>query len=578
LEIAKKLGMMLVLRVDRTADGKPLSMERMEKIVARKMKKTDNLFNQNWFYDWLGSGNARGIFSDETPRAGWALVSKQVLPDSLNRNYLDQSAAIIHTLEETFFDSSDVPTEYEEAFAEFQSYKESLAGRKNSDKKTTWICSGLRINQLTRQTVTEAVYDLVMYFQCNQKPLLRDARYSDIQTEIWLSSVSGADIRGTRFGIVALAPSHSSINHDLNFVIENIPPSRKFERLGALLSLRAFEKNKRGKENKKLYSGVDQKGAVRLERIRNRVDDFRKKNPNEWLSPTMRELLNEFNFPRLKQIFQRLARRCNLPEREFNFCDKDRITDMARPGWGLPAAYYSLEENVVGLLPPFLYSMIAGALRRYFPDPEEDLEIDKDTLCRICILKSLIHEEIHALSRQDFSDLVPESMKDAFSDRLYEDASFGKERGGFRTLIQEDEKIEVLYEAFDEGVTEKLALQVLAEYLRGDDLLDRKTVERFLEKLPEFEGDPEVIDYVFERNLIDEVVATAAHKSGYSKKEIWAAIIRSKVDRTDMADSILDAFFDENIFEKFGEKMKELRARCRPPKGLLAGIKRERKE
>jgi len=174
LERAKNLNQMLILRVDKTAEGKPMSIKAMSDILDKKWQDEGRgrLLNlvKNWM-NWLGESS----FTQESPRAGWALVSKDVLPDSLGKNYLEQTEVVIKTLKEEVFKDLDIPEEYAEAITEFENKKAEIV--KLMDKDWTEAAQELlqlKITQLTRQTAAEAIYDLAVYYDINNKRLLAD--------------------------------------------------------------------------------------------------------------------------------------------------------------------------------------------------------------------------------------------------------------------------------------------------------------------------------------------------------------------------------------------------------------------
>ena len=172
LERAKELGQMLVLRVEKTADDEPMSLEAMNAILVKKWQKEGkgNLLNtsDNW-KKWLG----QDLFTKETPRKGWSLVSKDLLPESTNKNYLEQTEIIIATLKNEVFKDKEMPKEYIEAIADFESKKVGLTKLIDKDwKKAAKELSGLDITKLTRQTFSEVIYDLAIYHSINNKRLL----------------------------------------------------------------------------------------------------------------------------------------------------------------------------------------------------------------------------------------------------------------------------------------------------------------------------------------------------------------------------------------------------------------------
>jgi len=132
LERAEKLGQMLLLRVDKTAEGKPMSLEAMTEIMASKWKdkgKGDLLRTAEGWKNWIGED----LFTKESPRAGWALVGRDVLPESTSKNYIEQTEVIIKTLKDEAFKGMDVPEEYTEAIAEFESQKDRLVKLVDTD-------------------------------------------------------------------------------------------------------------------------------------------------------------------------------------------------------------------------------------------------------------------------------------------------------------------------------------------------------------------------------------------------------------------------------------------------------------
>jgi len=183
LEQAEKLGQMLVLRVDKTPDGKPMSMEAMDEILVKKWEKEEKGKILNSLDLWRTDVVSKEFFTKEHPRLGWALVSKDVMRETEDKNYLKQTEIIVKTLKEKAFKDLELPDEYTEAIAEFESKKKKLAELIDSDwQEAAKQLVELKITQLTRQTVPEAVYDVAMYYDKNNKRLLADK-------SAWLASL-----------------------------------------------------------------------------------------------------------------------------------------------------------------------------------------------------------------------------------------------------------------------------------------------------------------------------------------------------------------------------------------------------
>src|SRR3989304_4633119 len=78
LERAKEMGQMLVLRVEKTEDGKPMSLEAMIDIIQKRWDKEGKgklLYTDNEYKNWKERTGAD--FCQKAPRAGWTLVSKE---------------------------------------------------------------------------------------------------------------------------------------------------------------------------------------------------------------------------------------------------------------------------------------------------------------------------------------------------------------------------------------------------------------------------------------------------------------------------------------------------------------------
>ncbi|HEY4520292.1 MAG TPA: AAA family ATPase [Candidatus Paceibacterota bacterium] len=194
LERAKELKQVLVLRVDSLHDRHPLTMEKMMKIVEDDFKKGNKgklLYDTNWYQN-------ESFFTDEKPRAGWALVSKDVIPDSTSKNYLAQTEHVIKYIENEVF-AGGIPSEYQEAIDEFNAKKGTIQPILSSDwQKAAEILESLKITQLIRQLPVEVIYDFIIQFQNNGGRFLENmyAWTSRRSSDGSLVSVGRADARG----------------------------------------------------------------------------------------------------------------------------------------------------------------------------------------------------------------------------------------------------------------------------------------------------------------------------------------------------------------------------------------------
>src|SRR3989338_4301746 len=173
LERAKEMGQMLVLRVEKTEDGKPMSMEAMNTILAKRWEKEKKGGLLNTAEGWRDKVTGSKYFSEVAPRAGWALISKELLKDSTSKNYIEQTDVIIKALREQAFKDIEMPEEYEEAIREFEVNKDRLTKLMGENwQQAAKELAELKITQITRQSIQETIYDLALYYDKNGKRLL----------------------------------------------------------------------------------------------------------------------------------------------------------------------------------------------------------------------------------------------------------------------------------------------------------------------------------------------------------------------------------------------------------------------
>lgn len=181
LERARELGQMLILRMDKCPDGQPLTMEKINQILQGRTKDGQKILNDYdetekkmnsdcWYKD-------EDFFTKESPQFGWALVSKEVIPDSTDSNYLIQSEKLIDYLINQVFKGQEIPQIYQQALQEFEKVRqqEKLDELITQDlQKAAQILEELQITQLLRQSPAETFYDLMIYFQNTGQRLLEN--------------------------------------------------------------------------------------------------------------------------------------------------------------------------------------------------------------------------------------------------------------------------------------------------------------------------------------------------------------------------------------------------------------------
>ena len=173
LERAKELNQFLVLRADTTQDGQSLTMLKMHEILLEDFSKKGA---GDVLYSTTGWKEKESFFTDDTPTIQWALSSKELIPNSTSKNYLEQSLEIAEYLEKEVFSSIEMPDEYKVAILELKDKKEELVKLIETGDKSKYEgeLSKLKVNQLTRQSPVETLYDILIYFQNNDERLLEN--------------------------------------------------------------------------------------------------------------------------------------------------------------------------------------------------------------------------------------------------------------------------------------------------------------------------------------------------------------------------------------------------------------------
>ena len=163
LERAKELGQMLVLRVSKASDGTALSMVKLNGLTKEKLKKARK---GKALADEAGWKKDEQFYTTEAPETRWALVSKELIPDSTSKNYLDQTELLVSYLKDKVFRGmAGLPRAYTDAIAEYEAAKGAIGASIGADpgwQDAAKRLSELKINQLSRQTPVEAFYDILV--------------------------------------------------------------------------------------------------------------------------------------------------------------------------------------------------------------------------------------------------------------------------------------------------------------------------------------------------------------------------------------------------------------------------------
>ena len=171
LERAKELGQMLVLRVGKFADGRLLTMKGIGEVLGDKTKDNGKVYlNTDWYKN-------EKFFTDDTEaiETCWALVSKETVENSTNKNYLEQTDLLVDYLKDQVFKDTEIPEEFQAAIDEFTAQRTEIEAIMSSDwRKAAEQLAALKLNQIARRTPAEVAYDLMLHFQNTGERLLLD--------------------------------------------------------------------------------------------------------------------------------------------------------------------------------------------------------------------------------------------------------------------------------------------------------------------------------------------------------------------------------------------------------------------
>jgi hypothetical protein len=224
LEQAKALNQMLILRIENGPDGNPMTMEQMETMFKDRWQQDGKgaVLNHNWDY------TAEDFFKDpdQKPTLEWALVTREVIPASTEKNYVAQTEAMITYLRENIFGlqaGEELPSPYQEAIKEFERQKRVLATQAASSTQSDWQAAAdtlakLQITKLLRRTSAQVVYDLALVHDNTNERLLPNV-YD------WTRS------QGSDRGLVGLGKFKS---HGLN--VFSLNPGRAYDAIGVVVS------------------------------------------------------------------------------------------------------------------------------------------------------------------------------------------------------------------------------------------------------------------------------------------------------------------------------------------------------
>ncbi|MDO8507937.1 MAG: hypothetical protein Q7S53_05245 [bacterium] len=156
LEGAKELRQFLILRTDKDADGKPLTIKKMDE----QFGLMEEFGSDAW-------ARKESFFNTKTPRTGWALTGRGGFKAG---SYLGATEKAELWLKKYVFpNESKMPDEYRQALDEWTRKKKDIfsgtaSGSGIKKRRATWDLMSLSLNKLTKHTPVELFYDSMVYF------------------------------------------------------------------------------------------------------------------------------------------------------------------------------------------------------------------------------------------------------------------------------------------------------------------------------------------------------------------------------------------------------------------------------
>jgi len=236
-------------------------------------------------------------------------------------------------------------------------------------------------------------------------------------------------------------------------------------------------------------------------------------NTIEW-----KEFFNKIDFSLLREIFNEVALSYEVPKEKVNFIGPEGI--LSHEG-AYTNSVYMQEYNLIQLGNP-----------NYTNDHKYLLWADEekrgDLVCKlnetfgsidIFRLKQLVHEQVHAVSKNIGRGFVEKNSKSGGGYFLY------KQSGFWRVSDRRDEfKSPVYSEGYDifpllnEAVVEKLAREIVLKYLESSNwpkvevAIYKNTLNHHPEKLG---------GYADQVSLIDSIIKKISSKSNVAEEDIW---------------------------------------------------------
>lgn len=171
LQRAKELGDSLRLRVNKAPGNGKLNMQKMQELLQPTFDQKNEgkiLYDTDWY-------ESEDFFTEE-PELCWVLTSDGIIPDSEDKDYLQQTEHIAEYLRDTVYQGKKIPQQYAEAIKELDAEKVKIRNLIDSGswEEAAKQLANLKLNKITRRVPVEVLYDMLVTFQNGDKRHLED--------------------------------------------------------------------------------------------------------------------------------------------------------------------------------------------------------------------------------------------------------------------------------------------------------------------------------------------------------------------------------------------------------------------
>ena len=156
---SRELGQFLILHT-------PITMQQLHDQSDNKLGRGKLFYDVDWYPQ-------EPFYTSESTGLEWLLVSRDLIPGSTGRNYLEQTQVIADYVRKQVYADMEMPAAYQAAITELKSQKAALEKlRKSNWQKAAEALASLKLNRLFRGTPAQTLYNSVAYFKTNREYLL----------------------------------------------------------------------------------------------------------------------------------------------------------------------------------------------------------------------------------------------------------------------------------------------------------------------------------------------------------------------------------------------------------------------